>query len=127
MIVSQQSAQVTMDLFADLPPAAEKTGQASYFNTTKAKGDELARYRSQAATQEEVIAEFFKQRPGRMFTPSELSALLPRAPLTSVRRAISDLTARGLLTKTDEKRPGVFNRPEHAWQLKEGNHVTNIP
>lgn len=115
--MNRQVAQCTLDLFEDLPPAPEKTGQEAYFNTTKAKGDELATYRRKAAGQETVIAEFFKQRPGRMFTPSDLSALLPRAPLTSVRRAISNLTAAGLLEKTEIKRPGVFNRPEHAWRL----------
>lgn len=127
----------TPDLFADSPPApvaqgAVKrrslvpTGTDSFFNTTRITGDELATYRRQAVTQETVIAEFFRQRPGRLFTPSDLSSLLPRAPLTSIRRAVSNLTAQGLLEKTAHKRPGTFNRPEHAWRLKEGNHVTSV-
>jgi len=116
--MTEQAAQYTPDLFADAPVAPAKTRQDGYFNTTSARGDELAMYRLRAGTQEAVIATFFRQRPGRLFTPSELSALLPRAPLTSVRRAVSNLTSQGLLVKTDKKRPGVFNRPEHAWRLK---------
>ena len=39
------------------------------------------------------------------------------APLTSIRRAIHDLTDKGLLFKTDRKRHGLYGRPEYIWSL----------
>lgn len=118
----------TADLFADLPPVADPvpeppargsadSGNDSYFNTTKETGDQLASYRHKAKGQEAVIMKFFLEHPGRLFTPSQLNPLLPRAPLTSVRRAISDLTTAGVLVKTAQKRPGLFGRPELHWKL----------
>lgn len=115
-------------LFDDLPPAkptpapgisqARDTGQDSYFNTTRQTGDQLAQYREQAATQESVIIQFFREHPHSAYTPSDLSKLLPRAPLTSIRRAVTNLTRQGLLEKTTSQKAGIYNRPEHKWRLR---------
>lgn len=45
-------------------------------------------------------------------------------PLTSIRRAMSNLTKRGLLRMLPERVEGLFGEPEHLWELvpaKEGN------
>jgi len=42
-------------------------------------------------------------------------------PLTSIRRAMSDLTKDSQLVKTSDKIIGLFGLPEHQWQLKGAN------
>ena len=39
-------------------------------------------------------------------------------PLTSVRRALSDLARKGYVEKTAEKVIGPFSRPEHTWRFR---------
>ncbi len=41
-------------------------------------------------------------------------------PLTSIRRAITVLTNKGLLQKTDEQISGVYGKPEYVWKYKRG-------
>jgi hypothetical protein len=38
-------------------------------------------------------------------------------PLTSVRRAMTDLTSERQLLKTEQMKPGYFGKPEHIWVL----------
>lgn len=129
--MKEAAEMLVQPLFADLPPAKSDPapgasqarrdiGQKSYFNTTGQTGDQLAEYRERAATQEAVILQFFQEHPRNTYTPSDLTKLLPRAPLTSIRRAVTDLTRQGLLEKTTSQKNGIYNRPEHKWRLKEG-------
>ena len=56
------------------------------------------------------------------FTPSAIRRMvLPDAPLTSVRRAMTNLTKDGLLEKTELKAEGIYGRPEHFWKYKPVN------
>lgn len=94
----------------------------AYHNTTDSSGNQLEQYEQKAVTQEQRVLHFFEANPGRSFTPSEVlsyafSHLLPRPPVTSVRRAMSNLTAPGKLEKTTEQRQGPYGRPEYAWRL----------
>ena len=74
----------------------------------KAKGQEL------------LILTFFVKHKGELFTPSEVQDRLEEPSiLTSIRRAMTNLTKRGFLEKTDIKRQGKFGRPNFCWRLKE--------
>lgn len=89
----------------------------SFYNTTNETGPTLAEYRHKAESQEAAVLTFFTQRGG-LWTPSEVRReALPHAPLTSARRAISNLTAAGKLVRTTVKRLGDYGRREHAWAL----------
>lgn len=91
----------------------------SYYNTTHVTGDELAQYRQVSQAQESAIAVFFRRHPGECFAPSMVKArILPSAEITSVRRAMSDLTSEGVLEKLRQVRLGPKGRPEHLWRLK---------
>lgn len=61
-------------------------------------------------------------------TPSEAHSayceLYPAVPLTSIRRAVSDLTERGLLRKSATMRLGIYGKSEHCWEL---NDFTPVP
>lgn len=52
------------------------------------------------------------------YTPSSVAAAFPQWPLTSIRRALTNLTTRGLLThhKAD-RRPGPLGSKESTWSL----------
>jgi len=91
----------------------------SYYNTANEIQPELSLYRAKAASQEAQIADYFRRQLfGFGFTPSEVwRDLMPEAPPTSVRRAMCDLTAIGVLVRTDERRLGPYKRPESVWRL----------
>lgn len=91
----------------------------SYFNTTHSTGETLDLFNRKAADQETRIAEFFVRNAHRDFTPSEVWAILfdGTAPITSVRRAMTNLHQRGVIFKTDDQRDGPYGRPEHVHRL----------
>jgi hypothetical protein len=88
-----------------------------HYNTTRESGQLALMYDETAAGQEQLIVEFFERFPGELFTPFDIqTAVLPRAPITSVRRAITNLCADGRLVKTDTKRAGPYGRPCYCWR-----------
>ena len=99
----------------------------SYHNTTNESGTTLKNNVAKAKSQEEEILEFFKYvNYFNEFnsTPSELQMLnlkLKKYPITSIRRALTNLTKQGKLIKTDEKRIGMYGRSEYVWKLNENN------
>lgn len=91
----------------------------TYYNTTSEKGRQLALYEAQTISQSKRIALYFKKYADRAFTASQIRTDVFGAntvtPLTSVRRALTDLAHMGILTKTNFKRPGVYGRMETLW------------
>lgn len=91
---------------------------SSYHNTTGLEGNALHERIEQADSQEERVQTFFEHRPGAHLTPFEVQKkILPGVPITSVRRALTNLTERGVLEKTDQMREGRFGQPNHTWTL----------
>lgn len=90
----------------------------AYFNTTNQAGAALKRSRKSCGEQETLIAEIFRNY-GRL-SPSQAHHLYPdnATPLTSIRRAITVLTNKGLLQKTDEQVLGVYGKSEYVWKYK---------
>lgn len=87
-----------------------------FYNTTHETGATLHQFRAAAERQEDVILRFFQAHPGELFTPSEINArVLPGAEITSVRRAMTNLTTWKRLVMTAVKRRGPRGRPETCW------------
>ena len=88
-----------------------------YFNTTNLSGPELRSAQSSAKSQEAEIAEVFRVT-GYSMTPSQVHWRMwpTRAPITSIRRAMSNLTLRGVLVKLDAMRMGPLGKKEHYWE-----------
>ncbi len=99
-----------------------------HHNTTNESGSKLARFQKVAKSQDAQILKVFRDA----YVKDKTSTLSPSQVydrlwynrktnttylLTSVRRAMSDLTREGYLFKTDDKRDGPFNRPEYLWRL----------
>lgn len=97
----------------------------SFYNTTSETGLQLAEYQQKAGEQNMTVMELFRHYK-RPLSPSEVLRLWPSAlrlpPLTSVRRAITTMTASGALVRTDQKREGMFGRMEHVWALPEAKN-----
>ena len=93
--------------------------QYSYHETGIVSADDRERYEQQAGSQEEIVLEFFRKRPGLSYSPERVQELvLPSAPLTSVRRALSNLTHAGELVKTEITTDGRYGRAVCTWTLR---------
>ena len=95
----------------------------TYHNTTDEAGATLRRYKRKAGTQKERIAQLFaiRQDWASLLSPSAVHNYLfsSKVPLTSIRRAMSDLAQSGYLTRTGMLVDGPYGRREHLWRLTE--------
>ena len=91
----------------------------NYYNTTNLIGDNLLKEIANAKGQEEKITIFFKSRALSYFSPSDIlrEVFNNSVPLTSIRRAITNLTDRGVLIKTDKQKPGLYGKSVYCWKL----------
>lgn len=90
----------------------------AYYDTTGLGDEALAERIAQAETQEERIRLYFEAHPQLRLTPFEIQErLFPETPVTSVRRAITNLTDECVLEKTDHMKEGRFGQPNHTWTL----------
>ena len=91
----------------------------SFHNTINAEGAQLAMFNEIAKTQDEKILQFFKSNPKLELTPFAVQKMmqLNETPITSIRRALCNLTERGELKKTKQVTEcyGVKN---FCWSLK---------
>ena len=91
----------------------------SYFPAAAETVPEALVGEARAVRQEETLLAWFRLRPGRRFTPSEVHALAGlRCELTSVRRALTNLSDAGLLVHYERDRvPSPRGGRESKWSL----------
>lgn len=90
----------------------------SYYNTNKLKSTDLQTAEKKAETQEKKVMSIFKSEKRKMTASDVLDIYPDPAPLTSIRRAISNLKELGHLEKTEQMKTGIYGSPEHFYQLK---------
>ena len=91
----------------------------TFHNTIDEKGHPLFKSQAKARSQQERILAFFHQHSALYFTPFEIHKLvLPYAPITSVRRALTNLQKAGYLKKTGIMVLGNYDKNNHTWRLK---------
>ena len=91
----------------------------AYYNTTNETDPQLKENRQKAKTQKDIVLYLFKNNKDRRMSASMVHKLTGlNCPLTSIRRAISDLHAEGVIVKTDVKVSGVYGRAENTWKLE---------
>ena len=91
----------------------------NFYNTIGETGTELKASRRAVNKQEKEVLEKFKEfgdEPSPI-SPSEIHEILPGYPITSIRRAITNLTDAGYLRKTYVKIVGPWGKREHCWEL----------
>lgn len=93
-----------------------------FYNTIKLSGADLQLARDNSKSQEDFIKFIFKNQPDLEITPSQMLELFGKnIPLTSVRRALTNLTNENFLEKTEIMTEGLYGKPEHIWRLKTKN------
>ena len=90
-----------------------------YHNTTESIQPDLGKYREKAKSQDVRILAALLENPGVPITPSTILSWVfnGSVPITSVRRAITNLTNSGDLVKTNFQTKGPYGRPEFIWEL----------
>jgi hypothetical protein len=119
-VTSSQLGLFELEDPAPKPPKA-------YFVRSHQSPAEVAEGERRANLQEAAILDFFRALGrGRRMTPSDVYAAIGRYegpnrwPLTSIRRAMTCLTRRGLLLHwPGERRLGPMGRNESCWSLPE--------
>ena len=94
----------------------------TYFNTNAEHGMTLSESKEHALRQQNRILSYFQSFPNENFTPEEVWKALynDNTPLTSVRRAITNLTQAGKLIKTGNMKVSSFGKRCHCWR---GTHA----
>ena len=86
-----------------------------FYNTINEVTNVLVASNNTSRTQENIILDCFKSAKEPL-SPSMVHFLTKlKCPITSIRRAMSDLTKRGRLTKTPKYTIGKFGKKEHLW------------
>ena len=91
----------------------------SYYNTTNETAKTLSTSHRKAKTQEEAIYSYFLSCNEPLSPSMVLDRLRLNCPITSVRRAMTDLTISGKIYKTDQYVKGNYGKHEHLWRLNE--------
>ena len=93
----------------------------TYFNTVM-EVSKLNEYNDKALEQDRAILMFFKAHRIGCYTPFEVHSGIginyEDVPITSIRRSITNLTHRGDLIKTDNKKLERLGRKNYCWRLK---------
>ena len=96
----------------------------AYYDTTRSKKESYEQYKGYVqknVKQETAILNVARILINNEFSPSQMlqkmESMGKLIPITSVRRAISDLTRDGKLVKTDKQVMGIYGRKEYVWRL----------
>jgi hypothetical protein len=99
------------------------TNQPSYHNTTSAGVQLVIDFESKAKAQEAAVLKWFGDGHTWVASPSGIydeliywRRISKDTPLTSIRRAITNLTKKGYLRKTNIKVTGKYGRKEYCWE-----------
>jgi len=94
----------------------------AYFNTTHIRGQQLINYKEGAEDQENMIARFFEYHQSGEWTPEDIFTWHPgfhHTPITSIRRAFTNLKNIGIIYKTDTQIDGMYGRPIYTWRYNQ--------
>lgn len=92
-----------------------------FHNTVQATGETLDKYRTDAQKQEDRVLAIMQANPA-WWTPFAVQEMYGRlyrfVPITSIRRAMTDLTNEGKLEKSDTPNAaGQYGKPNHSWRV----------
>lgn len=91
-----------------------------FYNTIHEDSETLRESIRNAKSQEEKIELFFRATPDKLFTPFDIQYLGVfdnNVPITSIRRAMTNLSEKGVLEKTGNKREGGYGKDNYCWRL----------
>ncbi len=89
----------------------------SFYNTNKENVEQSADSSRKAKRQEIVIYDLFLLFDEPLSPSMVYKAVNEKWPITSIRRAMTNLTDNGMIVKTQETVKGVYGKNEHLWSL----------
>ena len=96
-----------------------------YYNTTREEGVQLKLNIEKAHNQKHKVLSVFQKNPTQSCCADDIFRVLTerdeintKTPLTSIRRAITDLTNDDYIVKTDKRVMGSAGRKTYTWRLK---------
>lgn len=104
----------------------------NFYNTIHATDQTLIDFEYNNLNQSEKVLAFFKSHSNAVFTPFDIKTAFDKMgynyPITSIRRAITDLTIQGslIMHPKEQMKQGAYGKPNHTWQfntLKTHTHV----
>ncbi|HLG33990.1 MAG TPA: hypothetical protein VI757_03860 [Bacteroidia bacterium] len=102
----------------------------SHHNSTNEQFPARQKFESAAVAQEDKIFDFFKQNPLKGFTASDIWEKTGMeedgSPITSTRRAMTNLLNAGKLRKTTAKKDGRYGRPEYFYTLADAEIINSV-
>ena len=98
----------------------------TYYNTTDQTGEELQTSHQKTKKQDELIYEYFLSSEEPLSPSMVQNNLNLNCPITSVRRAITNLTKDGLIEKTNSYVTGSYGKKEHLWKLTEASEEVQV-
>jgi hypothetical protein len=99
-----------------------RQGELDFHNTINESGEKLTELKQNAKTQQEKILWYFFMNKDHAYTPFEIQVcVLPNAPITSIRRAITNLTTQGQLIRTDAKKEEQYGVMNYKWKYNGRN------
>ncbi len=100
-------------------------GEQMYYNTTNETGVQLKANLEKANNQTYLTLAVFQTYPNDYLSADQVWTFLmdnqsidTKTPITSIRRAITDLTKQERLVKTDKRVVGSAGRKTYTWKLK---------
>lgn len=89
----------------------------AFYQTIDQVGSALKESNKKAKRQEDLIYSLFVQSNQPLSPSMVLSQSGMNCPITSIRRAMTDLTNSGRIVKTDRQIKGMYGKAEHLWEL----------
>ena len=98
----------------------------AYYNTNKTDNQQVKSFSSKAKSQEHIIYKLFVTA-NQPISPSNIFKSLNFIwPITSIRRAITNLATENKIIKTSDTVKGMYGKKEHLWSLPLQHHDTSI-
>ncbi len=89
----------------------------AFYETINQTDSALKESKKKTRKQEDLIYSLFQKRKRPLSPSMVLSQSGLNCPITSIRRAMTDLTNLGKIVKTDRQIKGIYGKAEHLWEL----------
>ena len=91
----------------------------TFYQTIEQVDSAIKESNKKTKRQEDLIYSLFVKCNQPLSPSMVLSQSGLNCPITSIRRAMSDLTNEGKLVKTNRQVKGIYGKAEHLWELPE--------
>ena len=89
----------------------------AFYETINQTDSALKESKKKTRKQEDLSYSLFVKRNQPLSPSMVLSQSGLNCPITSIRRAMTDLTNLGKIVKTDRQIKGLYGKAEHLWEL----------